>query len=116
MFKNRAEQLDYVMRKFVGWLSDNLAQLGKPLPMNIDQIPTIALLGKAVEISKKYTEGLKKRDLGTVYLIIVNSMAEGTPAGDIIEDSARFIEWLDGNESAKQKFFTYTDAILQLLE
>jgi hypothetical protein len=115
-FTSRADQLDYVFRRFIDFICAVAAKAEMPV-MEADRLreaPSVALIGKAVELEKKYSDGLKKHDMGTVLKMIVEQCAHGSP-DEITRQSMTFVAFLEADREANSKFFQFTDIILDLL-
>jgi hypothetical protein len=117
-FTNRAEQLDYVFRKFLDFMEALLKKAGVK-EWSLDKIrllPSVALFGKAQEMAVKYGPGLRTHQLGVVYKIVVDHIPEGEDATVIAGEALKVIEILKCPTSNADKFFLYTDIIIALLD
>jgi hypothetical protein len=114
-FKSRAEQVEYVFKKFLGFMEELLTDAGvdNGVLLTVKELPSVLLIGKASELAQKYKKGLKEHDMGTVWKIVVENIPDGTPSS-ISADAMRVVEKI--RDKAQAKFFLYTDIILTLLE
>ena len=117
VFKSRAEQLDYVFRRFIDYIGCVFLEAGI-MDVGLGRLreaPSLALFGKALEIAKKYGEGLKTHDMGVVFKIIVDNSGPSEP-DQLAKNGVLFVDYLKANTETQAKFFLYTDVILNLLE
>jgi hypothetical protein len=117
-FATRADQLVFVMRRFLVLLSNQLKRASLDdmgIAEHVDVIPDLALIGKAVEIEKKYGEALKKRELTAVFRLIVDHAVDAAEPEKIYETAAGYVSLLEGSPEESDKLFIYTGLILDLL-
>jgi hypothetical protein len=118
IFQNRADQLDYVFRKFVEFIHALSIQMGTIDSgfKNLSEFPSLALMGKASEIAQRYGTGLKAREMATVFKIIVDQNPGTISPEDLAEHALKFVTHLNKSPTNKDKFFLYSDIILSLLD
>lgn len=117
-FTNRAQQLEYVFRKFIDFMEGLLKRAGvKEWSLDkLRSLPSVAMFGKAQELAMKYQDGLKRKDLGVVYKIVLDHIPEGEAPTVMAGEALKVIEILKCPPSNSEKFFIYTDVIIALLD
>jgi hypothetical protein len=118
-FKSRAQQLEFVFGRFIEYVGFILGKAG--LDGNaVDKVknaPSLALLGIAMDMARKYGEGLRKEDMGTVFKLIIEQATQvGAQPEEITRVGTIFTDYLKERQEDKDKFFLFTRIIMDLLE
>jgi hypothetical protein len=82
----------------------------------ITDVPTVAILGKAVQLQKEWGKGLKEKNLKAVYGLVCKELETAGSITEHLESLKKFITYLEEDAEARNKFFLYTDTLLTLLE
>lgn len=116
-FNTRADQLDYVFRKFILFVATTAKKCGLPASglNELVDCPTTALIGKAIDIQKRWGDGLKKHDLSAVFQLIVEESPSQSPE-TMSQQGLKFVEHLKKHPEVAEGFFRYTDILLELLD
>lgn len=117
-FKSRAEQLDYVFRRFTDFLSEVFQKNG--FDRSFDEIrraPQVFVLTKACDVVGRHKEGLKKHDMRVAMNIIMENLPgdEGdyeTP----LKEAVAIINSIRDDDDTHRRFWHYIDIILKLMD
>jgi hemerythrin len=108
VFKNRAEQLEFVLRKLVVYIKEHMqTEEAKEYLEGVESAPSLALIGKASEIKRQFGDKIKG-DRESFY----EELLKGMP-GAILE---HVYADLESTDESRKKMDLFVNIIFDLLD